>query len=115
MLKKSKPTSDIVFMEAGREFVRQGNKNKLAPENQQRILDALVARQDAEHFVKIVPNDQVLANDCKLSASAWVEGDDAREVVDIAALNAEVAEIVSRQSELRIKLDTIVAELEPEG
>lgn len=115
VLKKSKPTSDIVFMEAGREFVRQGNKNKLAPENQQRILDALVARQDAEHFVKIVPNDQVLANDCKLSASAWVEGDDAREVVDIAALNAEVAEIVSRQSELRIKLDTIVAELEPEG
>jgi type I restriction enzyme M protein len=115
VLKKSKATGDIVFMEAGREFVRQGNKNKLTSLNQQRILDALAARQDIDHFVKIVPNDAVLANDCKLSASAWVEGDDAREVVDISALNAEIAEIVSRQSVVRVQLDAIVAELEAGG
>jgi type I restriction enzyme M protein len=115
VLKKSKATGDIVFMEAGREFVRQGNKNKLTSLNQQRILDALAARQDVDHFVKIVPNDAVLANDCKLSASAWVEGDDAREVVDISALNAEIAEIVSRQSVVRVQLDAIVAELEAGG
>jgi len=32
--------------------------------------------------------------------------------VDISALNAELARIVSRQSELRSQIDSIVAELE---
>lgn len=112
VLKRSKATSDIAFVEAGREFVRQGNKNKLTPTNQQRILEAFVARVDHEHFVKIVPNDEVLANKCTLSASAWVEGADVREEVDIADLNAEIDEIVRRQAALRIRVDSIVAGLE---
>ena len=114
VLKKSKATSDVVFVEASREFVRGGNKNKVTSSNQWRILDALTARVDVEHFVKIVPNDEVLASSCKLSASAWVEGVDVREEVDNATLNAEIAQTVSRQSDLRARLDTLIAELEPE-
>jgi len=112
VLKKSKATSDIAFIDGSAEFLRKGNKNKLTAQHQDRILNALAARRDEDHFVKVVPNDQVLTNGCKLSASTWVEGIDTRETVDIVSLNAEIAEIVSRQADLRDKVDAIVAELQ---
>jgi type I restriction enzyme M protein len=115
VLKKSKATNDIAFVEANREFVRRGNKNKLTANHQDRILQALADRVDVDHFVKVVANDDVLGNDCKLAVSAWVEGADTREVVDIAALNLEIAEIVHRQAELRDQVDALVAELEAQA
>ena len=41
-----------------------------------------------------------------------MEAEDTREVVDITALNAEIARIVARQQELRVQIDAIVADLE---
>lgn len=114
VLKKSKATNDIAFIDATAEFTRQGNKNKLTLDHQGRILEALAARIDLDHFVKVIANENVLTdnNDCKLSVSSWVEGADTREVVDIVALNAEIVQIVKRQSALREQIDAIVAEIE---
>ena len=47
-----------------------------------------------------------------MSVSAWVEQEDTREVVNIEKLNADIAGIVGRQSELRSQIDAIVADLE---
>jgi type I restriction enzyme M protein len=112
VLKKSKATNDITFIDATAEFTRQGNKNKLTDDHQDRILDALAARTDVDHFVKVVENDTVLENDGKLSVTSWVEGADTREVVDIVELNAELEQMVKRQAVLREQIDAIVADLE---
>lgn len=112
VLKKSKAASDIAFIDATAEFTRQGNKNRLTLGHQDRILDALTARIDVDHFLKVVTNEDVLDNECKLSVSSWVEGAATREVVDIGALNAELEQIVKRQAMLREQIDAIVAGLE---
>jgi type I restriction enzyme M protein len=112
VLKKSKTTNDIAFIDATAEFTRHGNKNRLTDEHQGRILDALAARSDVDHFVKVVANDTVLENDGKLAVSSWVEGADTREVVDIVALNEELTQIAKRQAVLREQIDAIVADLE---
>ena len=62
VLKKSKKTNDVLFIDASKEFVHGGNKNKLTEANQTRILDAFVARVDLDHFAKLVPNADVAAN-----------------------------------------------------
>ena len=41
-----------------------------------------------------------------------MEQEDTTEAVDITALNAEIAGIVARQTELRAQIDAIVADLE---
>lgn len=115
VLKKSKATNDIAFIDATAEFTRQGNKNTLTGPHQDRILAALAARTDEDHYIKVVSNDDVLAADSKLSVTSWVEGADTREVIDILALNAELAEIVKRQSVLRDQIDAIVADLEADA
>ncbi|PKQ25166.1 MAG: type I restriction-modification system subunit M [Actinobacteria bacterium HGW-Actinobacteria-4] len=112
VLKKSKTDNAVLFLDASAEFTRTGNKNKLAPENQEHILDTLLARVDVDHVAKLVPNQHLASNDYNIAVSSYVEAEDTREVVNITELNAEIARIVARQSELRTAIDAIVADLE---
>ncbi len=112
VLKKSKRDNKTLFIDASAEFVRGGNKNKLADENRQRILDAYTGRGDVAHFARLVENSAIVANAYNISVSSWVEQNDNRETVDIAKLNADIDRIVARQQEVRAQIDAIVAELE---
>lgn len=112
VLKRSKSTSDILFMDASNEFVRSDAKNKLSPANIDRIATTVIERIEEENFSKLVSNDKVLSNDANLSVSSYVEKPDEREKVDIIALNAEIARIVTRERELRAAIDEIIADLE---
>jgi type I restriction enzyme M protein len=112
VLKKSKTDNKTLFIDGSANFTRIGNKNKLTPEHQRAILDAYVARADAPHFANLVDNSAIAANGYNLSVSSHVEHEDTSEVVDITALNGEIARIVARQQELRTAIDAIVADLE---
>ncbi|MCP3425304.1 type I restriction-modification system subunit M [Rothia sp. AR01] len=112
VLKKSKNDNAVLFIDASAEFTRTGNKNKLLPTNQEHILERFTAREDVDHVAKLVPNAEIAANDYNIAVSSYVEQEDTREVVDIQALNAEIARIVARQAELRVSIDEIVADLE---
>lgn len=112
VLKKNKTASDVLFIDASEQFERRDSKNKLMPENIERIMAVISSREEEEHFAKCVANDEVLANDANLSVSSYVEKKDEREEIDIAELNAEIARIVAREDELRRKIDAIVEDLE---
>jgi type I restriction enzyme M protein len=112
VLKKSKLDNATLFIDASNEFQRVGNKNKMLPEHQQRILDAFTARQNVDHFATLVDNSVIAENSYNIAVSSYVAQEDTRVAVDIAALNAEIARIVARQHELRTSIDAIVADLE---
>ena len=112
VLKKSKADNAVLFIDASAEFVRIGNKNHLTEANQDKILGAFTGREDAAHFSRLVPNMEIAENGYNIAVSSYVEREDTTEAVDITALNAEIARIVSRQSELRTQIDAIVADLE---
>ena len=112
VLKKSKKTSDVLFVDASAEFKRVGNKNKLLEEHQTRILDAFTTREPQDHFATIVGSEDIVANDYNIAVSSYVEAEETREEVDIVELNAEIARIVERQAELRTAIDEIVTDLE---
>ncbi len=112
VLKKSKADNATLFIDASKEFIHVGNKNKLSQENSERILNAFVERQDVAHFSHLVPNADIAANDYNIAVSSYVEQEDTREVVDIVELNARIAQIVRREDELRRAIDEIVKDLE---
>lgn len=114
VLKKSKHDNATLFIDASAEFIRSGNKNKLLPEHQQKILDAFTARHDIEHFAHLVENGEIAENGFNIAVSSYVAQKDEREEIDIRQLNAEIEQIVARQAELRTQIDAIVAELEAE-
>lgn len=112
VLKKSKNDNKTLFIDASPHFIRAGNKNKLTDDNQKVVLDAYIERKDVDHFVRLVDHSEIAENDYNLSVSSYVLAEDTREVVDITALNTEIARIVARQQELRTAIDEIVADLE---
>ena len=112
VLKRSKRDNSILFIDGSAEFVHEGNKNKLSPKNIETLLNAFIERQDIDHFAKLVSCEEILANDCNLSVSSYVEKEDTREEIDIIELNRSIAEIVARQHILRTEIDKIINELE---
>jgi len=115
VLKKSKKTNDVLFVSASKEFIRLGTKNKLTDANIARVLNAFNERFDSEHFAQVVSNSDLAANGYNLAVSSYVEVEDASDVVDIDALNEEIASLVARQAELRGLIDALVPELEGTG
>ena len=112
VLKKSRVDDKILFVDASKQFVREGNKNRLNKENREHLLLLAFERKDVEHVAKLVSIDDIAAKDWNLSVSSYVEREDTREKVDIAELNNRIAGIVERQQQLRESIDAIVAELE---
>ena len=112
MLKKSKRDNAILFIDASIEFERSGNKNVLTEGNREKILGAFIAREEIEHFAALVDNGGIAENGYNIAVSSYVEQEDTREEIDIAQLNREIACIVERQTELRMQIDAIVADLE---
>ncbi len=112
ILKKSKKDNKTLFIDASKEFVRGGNKNKLSEENRNKILDAFIERKDAEYFAKLVDNKSIAENDYNIAVSSYVVAKDTREVIDIKELNEKIEKIVARQSELRTAIDKIVGDIE---
>ena len=112
MLKKGKKDSSTLFIDATGECIKITNNNKLTPENIDNIVAEYASREDKDHFARLVPYDEIRENNYNLSVSTYVEAEDTREAIDIAALNAEIEEIVAREIVLREEISKIIAEIE---
>ena len=112
VLKKSKTDNSTLFIDASKEFVKVTNNNKLTQENIDNIINAYIDRMDKPHFARLVPNSEVAEQDYNLSVSTYVEQEDKREKIDIAALNAEIERIVAQEQVLRDEIAKIIAEIE---
>ena len=112
VLKKSaKADSSVLFIDASKLFQKDGNKNVLLPEHQDKIMELFANRKDEQYLAKLVKNDDILENDCNLSVSSYVEQEDTREVINIAEVNAKLKDLVAEGIELNAKIATIIKEL----
>lgn len=112
VLKKGKTDNKVLFIDASSECVKVTNNNKLTPENINKIVDTFAQQAEEAHFSHLAEYSEVQENDYNLSVSTYVEAKDTREKIDIVKLNAEIAQIVARENELRAAIDQIVAEIE---
>ena len=112
VLKKSAKTdASVLFIDASKLFQKDGNKNVLLPEHQDKIMELFTNRQDEQYLAKLVKNDDILANDANLSVSSYVEQENTREVIDITEVNAKLENLVAEGAELNAKIATIIKEL----
>ena len=112
VLKKGKSDGKILFIDAGNEFIKVTNNNRLSPQNISNIVGAFAERADKKYFCRAVTADEVRAQNYNLSVSTYVEQEDTREKIDIVKLNAEINQIVSRENLLRAEIDKIISDIE---
>ena len=109
--KSTRPDNNILFIDASREFVKKGNKNKLTGDNQRHILQVFKERKEEKYFSCLVPANKVMENDSNLSVSSYVEQEDTREAIDINAVNASLRDLIAEGYELNKKIDIIIEEI----
>ena len=112
VLRKNKKDNKVLFVDASNEFVKVTKNNRLSEDNISRIVSAVADRSELTHFSHLADYNEVAENDYNLSVSTYVEAEDTREKVDIVKLNAEIAEIVERENQLRAEIDKIIQEIE---
>ena len=112
VLKKSaKVDSSVLFIDASKLFQKNGNKNVLLPEHQDKIMELFQNRKDEQYLAKLVKNDDILENDANLSVSSYVEQEDTREVINIKEVNTKLSELIAEGNELNQQIEAIVKEL----
>ncbi len=109
--KGKKPDGNVLFIDASNEFVKNGNKNLLEQQDIDTIVNAFIDRKDEQYFCKLVSNEEILANDCNLSVSSYVEQEDTREKIDIKAVNKDIVKVVNKVNDLREDVDMYIKEI----
>lgn len=109
--KSARPDNQILFIDASKEFVKNGNKNRLTHDNQNRIFQVFAERKEEEYFSRLVSIDDVLKNDANLSVSSYVEQEDTREAIDIEQVNANLASLIEEGNALNARIEEIIKEL----
>lgn len=104
--------SRTLFIDASKFYVKSTNSNKLSDDSIADIYKLFADALDVPHIAKLIENSKIVEQDYNLSVSTYVEQEDMREVVDITALNAEIAGIVANVNRLRCSIDNIIAEIE---
>ena len=112
VMKKGKRDNSILFIDASSLYVKATNNNRLTSENIDTIVGAFSKRENVQYLCRVTSYDEVREQGYNLSVSTYVEQEDKREIIDIAKLNAEIKEIVSREQVLREAIDQIIAEIE---
>ena len=119
VLAKNKTDTTTQFIDASGLFKKETNNNVLtdnedekSPGHIQQIMRVFDSKENVDHVARSVPYEEIIAKDYNLSVSSYVEVKDNREVVDIAQLNTEIKNTVSKINQLRVDIDAIVAEIE---
>ena len=112
VLKKNKTDTNVLFIDASREFIKVTNNNRLEDKNIENIVKYFTDRVDLAHVVKVAPYQLVKDNDYNLSVSTYVKKEDTRGIIDIVKLNAELDKIVAREEILRAEIKKIIEDIE---
>lgn len=112
VLKKStKRDNSVLFIDASNMYKKDGNKNYLLNEHQEKILSLYAERVDVKYLCRLVKNSDILDNDCNLSVSWYVEQKDTREVINIAEVNEQLETLIAKGYLLNKKIEAIIKEL----
>lgn len=96
VLRKVRECSDILFIDASKGFIKDGNKNKLRQRDIRKIVDTVISRKNIDRYSRLVSFDEIEQNGFNLNIPRYVDSSDRVEPHDIFALmyggipNAEI-------------------------
>ena len=106
-------STDVLFIDASKEFTPGKAKNTLAPEHLERVLSAYAARADADKYAHVAPVSEIVENDFNLNIPRYVDTFEEPEPIDIVAVQAEIETLEAELAEVRGKMAEIMKEMLP--
>ena len=111
ILRKAKADSNVLFIDASREFHSGKNQNQLGPENIDRIVAAYQSGETEAKYAYLATPAELAANDYNLNIPRYVDTFEEEAEIDLAAVRAERLRLKAELAELEIKMDGYLKEL----
>ena len=83
--KRVRHDDGILIIDASKNFIKDGKKNRLQASDIKRISDAIKERKDIENFCRVVPLEEIRANNYNLNIPRYVDTSNKPESWDIYA------------------------------
>lgn len=84
VLKKQRGTdTDVLFVDASKEFVKAGTKNELRARDVRKIVDTVTDRTTIEGYSRLVSREEIEANGYNLNIPRYVDSSEVPETYDI--------------------------------
>lgn len=75
----------IFMIDASKEFIKDGNKNRLRERDIHKITDAFTRAQEIPGYSRLVPFDEITRNEFNLNIPRYIDGSDPEDLQDITA------------------------------
>lgn len=93
IFKKTRNDKDILFIDASKEFVKEGKQNYLSDDQIEKIKSAYSLRKDIDKFTHVASLEEIKKNDYNLNIPRYVDTSEEKEPVDLAQVVSELVQI----------------------
>lgn len=93
IFKKTRNDKDILFIDASKDFVKEGKQNYLSDDQIEKIKSAYSLRKDIDKFSHVASLEEIKKNDYNLNIPRYVDTSEEKEPVDLAQVVSELVQI----------------------
>lgn len=104
VVRKDKVDDSVLFIDASRSYQYGKTQNVLRPEDLDRLSNTYHHRRDVSGYARCVRQSEIVANDCNLTVTRYVDAAEEETEVDLIAIRAERARLKVELASLEIKL-----------
>lgn len=104
--------SDVLFIDASREFEKAKNQNRLTDENIDKIIETYKKRENVEKYAHVVTLEEIKENDYNLNIPRYVDTFEEEEVTPLPEIAKELTQIQKEIEETRSKLFELLEDLD---
>lgn len=90
IFKKNRENTDVLFIDASKEFTKNKNQNKLKDEQIQKILTTYKDRAEIDKYSHLASIEEIKENDYNLNIPRYVDTFEEEEAVDIAQTKQDI-------------------------
>ena len=114
VLNRDKPIArrgKVLFINASGEFEEGSNQNRLRDQDIEHIAGTFHAYSDVEKYARIVPLDEIEANDWNLNISRYVDTSEEEERIDVAEAVRKLRELEREREAAQATMNRYLSEL----
>lgn len=111
VFKKNRANSDILFIDASREFDKAKNQNNLTDKNIEKIIQTYKNRSEIQKYSHIATIEEIKENDYNLNIPRYVDTFEEEEPVDIEATKANISKMENELASIKSKMSVYLKEL----
>lgn len=111
LFKKQKATTDVIFIDASREFKSGKNQNQLTDDNIQKVVEAYHNAENVDKYAYVASFEEIKENDFNLNIPRYVDTFEEEEEIDLMAVRKERKVLQQELATIEAKMEVYLKEL----